>query len=475
MGSLHAVQVCARLLLQQRIRSPATLLALSKQAPQMRLLSMLLLTCVVATGCGQMSKWRKSGASATTASPPSPQTEQTAQTPSPAPDVRAARRAAEAPNAEVSRVAMLLSQLIETEGTETGDNSSQPGSGETASHAQLAGTTPWGRSDSNPLQSDQTTRPRADQTSGSAAHQLATSNQAVGRGNQADVSRSANTREIPSLTNDLSHLTDESNRGPGQNQSPGIPEDPISNDSGNQREIQLANAGSDATHSDGSVAASDVSNEIQQLSLRIESLQPRIGQRQKSPNRSSELLESETQNPNSSSGLSGNRANRQAAREHSAPELTRDQIQRIAIQSAIDHEESRGWIVERVNSQERRFDLISRKPHAIDPSISIDVRFIAVQGQAESRELVVQTREVELSKEYRGDFWIYSVTNCATEPRVVPIQNPSEDSLRPVYEIRHYVYDPNGGSQESSSREKPAASKNDAPHLRRSVAIPLNQ
>jgi hypothetical protein len=57
----------------------------------------------------------------------------------------------------------------------------------------------------------------------------------------------------------------------------------------------------------------------------------------------------------------------------------------IAVQVATQHEEARGWIVESVESENRGFDLISRRPHAEDPKTFVEVRFIEVKGRSWSR------------------------------------------------------------------------------------------
>src|SRR5207248_544596 len=46
-----------------------------------------------------------------------------------------------------------------------------------------------------------------------------------------------------------------------------------------------------------------------------------------------------------------------------APMVRDPEIERIAVQAVIEYEEARGWQVESVESENRGFDLISRKPH----------------------------------------------------------------------------------------------------------------
>ncbi len=45
-----------------------------------------------------------------------------------------------------------------------------------------------------------------------------------------------------------------------------------------------------------------------------------------------------------------------------------DEIERIAVEAVIAYEEARGWEVESVETENRGFDLISRRPHPEDPT-----------------------------------------------------------------------------------------------------------
>ena len=65
-----------------------------------------------------------------------------------------------------------------------------------------------------------------------------------------------------------------------------------------------------------------------------------------------------------------------------APMVRDDEIERIAVQKAIEYEEARGWQVVSVEQENRGFDLISRRPHPEDPQTAIEVRFIEVKGRA---------------------------------------------------------------------------------------------
>lgn len=134
-----------------------------------------------------------------------------------------------------------------------------------------------------------------------------------------------------------------------------------------------------------------------------------------------------------------------------APAQSDATAQSTAVKAAIAYEKSRGWIVERVDDVERGFHLVSKKPHALDPSVAVDVRFICVKGYPGESDLIVQMHEVKLSKAYQDEFWIYTVTDCASEPQIVPVRNPAAKALRPVVKVRHYVLNPQAASGSESN------------------------
>ena len=65
-----------------------------------------------------------------------------------------------------------------------------------------------------------------------------------------------------------------------------------------------------------------------------------------------------------------------------APMVRDDEVEMLAVKIATEHEQARGYVVESVESDDRGFDLISRKPHPEDPKSFTDVRFIEVKGRA---------------------------------------------------------------------------------------------
>jgi hypothetical protein len=121
-----------------------------------------------------------------------------------------------------------------------------------------------------------------------------------------------------------------------------------------------------------------------------------------------------------------------------APMVRDGEIERIAVEEAIRHEESRGWVVESVESENRGFDLISRRPHAEDPKTFVEVRFVEVKGRAGVGAVALTENEYRTAQRLKGDYWLYTVFNCATAPRLHPIQNPARLGWEPLVKIEHY-------------------------------------
>ena len=85
-----------------------------------------------------------------------------------------------------------------------------------------------------------------------------------------------------------------------------------------------------------------------------------------------------------------------------APMVRDDEIERIAVAEAIRHEEARGWVVESVESENRGFDLISRRPHPEDPKTFIEVRFIEVKGRAGVGVVALSENEYRTAQRLEG-------------------------------------------------------------------------
>ena len=121
-----------------------------------------------------------------------------------------------------------------------------------------------------------------------------------------------------------------------------------------------------------------------------------------------------------------------------APMVRDDEIERIAVDAVIAHEEARGWKVESVEKDNRGFDLISRKPHPEDPKTAIEVRFIEVKGRAGIGEVALTTNEYRTAQRLRKDYWLYVVFHCATTPSVNIVQDPAQLDWQPIVKVEHY-------------------------------------
>ena len=126
-----------------------------------------------------------------------------------------------------------------------------------------------------------------------------------------------------------------------------------------------------------------------------------------------------------------------------APMVRDEEIERIAVQQVIAYEEARGWRVESVESENRGFDLISRRPHPEDPQTALEVRFIEVKGRAGEDVIPLSPHEYQTAARLGKDYWLYTVFNCASTPVVHAIQDPARLDWKSLVKIEHYYLEPN--------------------------------
>ncbi|XZE56157.1 DUF3883 domain-containing protein [Planctomycetaceae bacterium SH139] len=125
-----------------------------------------------------------------------------------------------------------------------------------------------------------------------------------------------------------------------------------------------------------------------------------------------------------------------------APMVRDDEIERIAIEEVIRFEEARGCVVESVESENRGFDLISKKPNPNDPKTFSEVRFIEVKGRAGVGIVALSENEYRTAERLREDYWLYAVFNCASSPELNAIQDPARLGWEPVSSVEHYRLSP---------------------------------
>jgi hypothetical protein len=53
-----------------------------------------------------------------------------------------------------------------------------------------------------------------------------------------------------------------------------------------------------------------------------------------------------------------------------APMVRDEEIEKIAVRVAMEHERARGWVVESVENENKGYDLLSKKPHPTSPASS---------------------------------------------------------------------------------------------------------
>ncbi|MBI2946278.1 MAG: DUF3883 domain-containing protein [Verrucomicrobia bacterium] len=153
--------------------------------------------------------------------------------------------------------------------------------------------------------------------------------------------------------------------------------------------------------------------------------------------------------------------------ERNSPQIremvTDPEIERIAVQHVIAHEEARGWKVESVEKDNRGFDLISRKPclpagtaHPEDPKTAIEVRFIEVKGRSHTGDIALTANEYNTAKRLRKDYWLYVVFHCATpNPSLNILHDPATLEWQPIVKVEHYRLKQDSVKHPVELREEP--------------------
>lgn len=123
-----------------------------------------------------------------------------------------------------------------------------------------------------------------------------------------------------------------------------------------------------------------------------------------------------------------------------APMVRDEHIERIAINAVIAYEMARGWQVESVESENKGFDLISRRFSENDPAIPTETRYIEVKGRAHVGIVSLSSHEYQTAYRLKDDYWLYVVFNCATDPAPQPycICNPVNLPWEPMQEVIQY-------------------------------------
>jgi superfamily II DNA or RNA helicase len=121
-----------------------------------------------------------------------------------------------------------------------------------------------------------------------------------------------------------------------------------------------------------------------------------------------------------------------------APMVRDEEIERIAVQVAMEYERAQGWVVESVETESRGYDLLSRKPHPSEPGVFVAARFVEVKGRAGVGEVALSANEYRTAQRLGDDFWLYVVFDCGTTPSLNTIQNPATLGWEPVVRVEQY-------------------------------------
>ena len=156
-----------------------------------------------------------------------------------------------------------------------------------------------------------------------------------------------------------------------------------------------------------------------------------------------------------------------------APMVEDAEIERIAVEFVIRHEESRGWQVESVEAENRGFDLISRRPHPEDPATAIEVRFIEVKGRAAVGQISLTANEYKTAQRLKGDYWLYTVFNCGSTPELHLVQDPARLGWEVVVQVEHYLIEP--GKILAARSEQPTATPGSSWSLQAPASVTTKQ
>jgi SNF2 family DNA or RNA helicase len=95
-----------------------------------------------------------------------------------------------------------------------------------------------------------------------------------------------------------------------------------------------------------------------------------------------------------------------------------DEVERIAMDIAMNFEEEQGWVAEDVGSQNLGYDIRSTNPDHIK-------RYIEVKGRSTDGGVMLSENEMNRLAQLGQKAWLYIVTQCKTEPQLYRFQNPA--------------------------------------------------
>jgi hypothetical protein len=129
-----------------------------------------------------------------------------------------------------------------------------------------------------------------------------------------------------------------------------------------------------------------------------------------------------------------------------APMVSDPVIEAIAMREAMAYEEAHGWEPADVSKENRGFDVLSRQQGG--PG----VRFIEVKGRSATGPVALTSNEYRTARRLGEDFWLYAAFDCASQTRLVRVQDPARLGWDPVVTIEHYTAPPQA-IEEAAARD----------------------
>ncbi|HET89634.1 MAG TPA: DUF3883 domain-containing protein [Chloroflexi bacterium] len=105
--------------------------------------------------------------------------------------------------------------------------------------------------------------------------------------------------------------------------------------------------------------------------------------------------------------------------------MQRDEaIEAVGMQVAMAYEREQGWAPEDVSGENLGFDVRSIRYN--EDGTLADARYIEVKARARSGAVRISANEWKKARHFGEQFWLYVVTEAATEaPQLHRVQNPA--------------------------------------------------
>jgi len=103
-----------------------------------------------------------------------------------------------------------------------------------------------------------------------------------------------------------------------------------------------------------------------------------------------------------------------------------EEIERIGMEVAMEYERQQGRVPEDVSKENLGFDIRSKGKD--------EIRYIEVKARAEEGDVALTPNEWFKARRFKEQYWLYVVTNAATNPTLYIINNPAEN-LKPQEKV----------------------------------------